>query len=401
MRIAIASRIFEPEPSAASFRLGALAAAAVEVGHETSVLTVRSVKLLRDTERDEVRPYRVRRFPVLRDRTGYVRGYLQYLSFDVPLFLRILLGAKRDMIVVEPPPTTGFFVRLAAKIRRTPYAYFAADIWSDASAQAGASEWMVRAIRGLELFALRGARVVLSVNEGVTARLAELGASGNVVTVGNGVDTSVFSVQPPNPRPIDGGPPYVTYSGTASEWQGAGIFIDALERVRIDIPEARLIFVGQGSEWPELKSRAAELPNGAVAFVPTVPPAEAAAWIRGAVASIASIRPESGYDFAFPTKVYASLACGTPIVYAGARAGVVSEYLREHFSDARLGEGVEYNVEAVTGALARVFSNPPTPEQREHLGAWALERVGLDAVARKAVRALEQMRTTVGEGEAI
>lgn len=387
MRAAIVSRIFEPEPSAASFRLAALAQVMASSGHELTVLTVHPARPLRAPEQDSVRPYLVRRFPVLRDRTGYVRGYLQYLSFDVPLFFRILFGVKRDLIVVEPPPTTGFFARAAARLRRTPYAYFAADIWSDASDHAGVPAWMVRLVRRLERFSMRGADVVLSVNEGVTARLAQLGITRNVVTVGNGVDTSIFSASNADRGRRDH-PPYAIYSGTASEWQGAGIFIDALARVRRTVPEARLVFIGQGSDWSELQAKAAALPNGAVEFVPTVPPAAAAEWIRGAVASLASIRPDSGYDFAFPTKVYASIACGTPVVYSG--VGAVPAFLRDHQGEAELGESTEYDVDAVAGALLRAFTSPLSSESRKQLSAWAAERVSIDAVARTAMQALEQ-----------
>ena len=35
---------------------------------------------------------RVRRAPVLRDKQQYVRGYLSYLSFDVPLFVVVFAG---------------------------------------------------------------------------------------------------------------------------------------------------------------------------------------------------------------------------------------------------------------------------------------------------------------------
>ncbi|WP_307866382.1 glycosyltransferase [Leucobacter chromiisoli] len=382
MRVAIASRIFEPEPSAASFRLAALANAFSEAGHEVSVLTVRPVRSQRD-DSDRNRRYRVRRFPVLRDRTGYVRGYLQYMSFDVPLFFRVLFGPKRDLVVVEPPPTTGFFVRLATALRRTPYAYYAADVWSDAAASTGAGGAVVTVVRSMERFALSGARGVLSVNAGVSERVRELAPGSRIHTVGNGIDTKVFTVDGPRHQ----GGAYAIYSGTASEWQGAGVFIDALERVLDEHPGAKLVFLGQGSDWPELQARAARLPAGAVEFVPTVPPATAAEWIRGAVVSLASIRPDSGYDFAFPTKVYASLACGTPVVYAG--AGAVPEFLRTHQKDARVGESVGYEVDTVAKALSRAFANPPSRTERERLGVWVAERVGLDAAARNAVRALE------------
>ena len=79
--------------------------------------------------------------PVLRDEAGYVRGYAQYMSFDLPLALRLLAGRRPDLVVAEPPPTTGAVVRVIAALRGVPYAYYAADVWSDASQATGAPGW--------------------------------------------------------------------------------------------------------------------------------------------------------------------------------------------------------------------------------------------------------------------
>ncbi|WP_449277076.1 glycosyltransferase family 4 protein [Leucobacter sp. GX24907] len=382
MRVAITSRIFEPEPSAASFRLGALARTLTAAGHEATVLTVKPPKGTPNA--DSERRYRVRRFPVLRDSTGYVRGYVQYMSFDIPLFFRILCGPKRDLVITEPPPTTGFFVRLACAMRRTPYAYYAADVWSDAAESTGASGLVVSVVRRMERFALSGARAVLSVNAGVSDRVREIAPAALVHTIGNGIDTAVFTAD----GPIQDDAPYLIYSGTASEWQGAAIFIDALERVLPQHPGIKLVFLGQGSDWPALQEHAARLPEGAVEFVATVPPEVAAAWIRGAVASVASIRPDAGYDFAFPTKVFASWAVGTPVVFAG--EGPVRIFIDEHATEAALGEGCRYDAEAVAKALGRLLAAAPSSKQRTATAEWASENVSLDAVAERAVRILTE-----------
>ncbi|MBH0129641.1 glycosyltransferase [Salinibacterium sp. NK8237] len=386
MRVAIASRIFEPEPSAASFRLAALARAFAEAGHEVTVLTVTPLPQLRGSENDDARPYRVRRKRVLRDATGYVRGYLQYMSFDIPLFFRVLFGASCDLIVVEPPPTTAFFVRIAAALRRTPYAYYAADIWSDASESTGAPGVVVSVVRAMERSAMHGARGVLSVNEGVSARIREIAPKAVVHTIGNGIDTSIFSAEGPA---RDFGQ-YAIYPGTASEWQGAVVFIDALERVLVDHPEAKLVFLGQGSDWAALRARAAHLPEGAVAFVPTVPPAEAAAWLRGAAVSLASIRPDAGYNFAFPTKVFASWATGTPVIFAG--PGPVREFIEPRGAEAALGVGCDYAVEPIEAALRDAFSADLNPAARRLTAAWAAENVSLASVAERAVHALTETK---------
>src|SRR5699024_11434304 len=47
--------------------------------------------------------------------------------------------------------------------------------------------------------------------------------------------------------------------------------------------------------------------------------AVAARWQRAARAAVVSLRPGIGYDFAMPTKMFAALACGTPVIFAGTR----------------------------------------------------------------------------------
>ncbi|MBL3687803.1 glycosyltransferase WbuB [Leucobacter zeae] len=397
MRIAIASRIFDPEPSAASFRLGALAEACVAAGHATTVLTVRPPRRLSGESADARRPYRVRRFPVLRDRSGYVRGYVQYLSFDLPLLFRILFGPRRDAIVVEPPPTTGFFVRLAATLRRTPYVYYAADIWSDAASQTGAPGWMVRAVRGIERFALRGAAVVLSVSEGVTGRLAELGIAETVVTVGNGVDVGSFLAglsEAPAARPVT---PEFVYAGTASEWHGAEVFVRALPAVRDAVPGAVVRFIGGGSERASLEALATELGVGAaVRFEPAVSAPELAPVLRGATAALASVRPGSGYDFAFPTKLYSAAVCGAPLVYAG--IGPAADFVRTEVDGRPIGVGVPLDAGAVAAAMIETASvpgpgDPAGDARRGAVSAWAGGAVGLDAVAARAVDEIARAAT--------
>ncbi|KQV06030.1 glycosyltransferase family 4 protein [Leifsonia sp. Root112D2] len=371
MRVTIASRIFSPEPAAASYRLAALANALDEAGHTVTVLTS---TVPGDADSDTRATVRVKRFPVLRDAAGYVRGYVQYMSFDIPLFFRVLFGRRSDVIVTEPPPTTGFIVRIAAAIRRTPYVYYAADIWSDASESTGAPAFVVRIVRRLESFALRGARSVIAVTDGVAVRVRELGGHDRVSVIRNGIDTTIFT--PDGPR-IDT-PPLVVYAGTTSEWQGADIFVRAFAKALQAVPDARLVFLGQGSARDKLVRLAGELKLSAVEFHGVVPPSEAASWLRSAHAGLVSMKPGQGYDFAYPTKIHAAIACGVPVVYAGVGPG------REAIEKDRLGYAVDYDDDAVSQALVAVLSAAPTNAERARIRAVAVDTVDISAVARRA-----------------
>ncbi|MEP7762954.1 glycosyltransferase [Sanguibacter sp. 25GB23B1] len=405
VRVLVVSRIFAPEPAAASFRLRALTDALDDAGAHVMVLTTRLPPATAGTPDGTRAGVRVRRWPVLRDADGYVRGYLQYMSFDVPVFFRVLLARGVDVVVNEPPPTTGFMVRLACAVRRTPYVYYACDILGDAVGTTSAPAVVVRVVRAVEGWAWRGARAILSVSAGVTRRLAELGVSDGVHEVGNGIDIEAFRAEGDAvvlPARDDAGSdarsgvPYFVYAGTASEVHGAGIFARAMLTVHAADPRAQLVFIGQGAEKAAIAAECASLPTGTVTFLPQAPPQEVARWLRGAVASLASVRPGGGYDFSFPTKIYASVACGTPALYAGVGPA------RTLVAEEQLGRAVDYDDEAVAGAMLAALEahdletepvadrGPSDAETREHrrarLASWAAENASLAGVAREAAR---------------
>lgn len=371
MRVTIASRVYAPEPAAASFRLAALAAALAQAGHDVTVLTVRAF----EGSAPEVPGVDVRRAPVLRDATGTVRGYVQYLSFDIPLLLRLLFSRRADVVVSEPPPTTGFMVRLALAVRRIPYVYYAADVWSDATAAMGAPRVVVAALRAVERFALRGAVRVIAVSDGVAARVRELAGHDRVDVVRNGVDTDTFTPC----GPTDDLGATAVYAGTMSEWQGAEIFIRALPSVRSVVPDARLLFLGQGSARAELEGVVAELGLGdAVTFGGLVPPVDAARALRSARAALVSLRPGQGYDFAVPTKLFAGAACGAPVVFAGEGDSC------EVIGSSGIGVAVAYETEAVAAALIAALRADVDPERRAEVADWVLNNASIFATGRQA-----------------
>lgn len=390
VRVAIASRIFNPEPSAASFRLEALAKSFADRGHDVTVFTTtapreRGAEAAAFARRT---PWmRVRRFPVVRNRSGYVRGYVPYLSFDLPLFFRLLFSRRFDVIVVEPPPTTGAVVRLVAGLRRVPYLYYAADIWADAAQQTASAAFVVRAVRIVERWALRGASAVLSVSEGVTARLGVLGVSDDTLTIGNGIDVDAFRFSG-DTEPDEA--PLFVYAGTSSEWHGSGIFVDAFTGVLREFPDARLLFIGGGSEREALARQARRLGiEGSVEFRSSVGPEQLAEILRRSTASLASQRPEAGYDYAFPTKLYASAACGTPLIFAG--SGPAVDFVANEVAGAAIGRAAAYRPDAVSTVMIEAARRTASPERRAAVAEWARDQVAISRPAELAVRRAEQL----------
>lgn len=394
MHVQLVSRIFAPEPAAASFRLEALVKALSARGDTVDVYTTIPAP---GTDRraasptDDLAGVRVRRVQAKRDKTGYIRGYLSYLSFDLPAFLRLLFAPAPDIYVAEPPPTTGALVRVLAALRRRPYLYYAADIWSDAAQAMQVVSLVVRVLRRVEAFALGGAAMVLVPTVEAVARARSLGAR-RVRMVRNGIDTEVFSERGEMPEVLGGAGlaggavadpsqgVWFVYAGTASEWQGAEVFVEAFARIVGEYPQARLLFIGQGSAWKDLQERAARVGAGRV-FFGQVGPQQAAAWQRHAAAALVSIKPGTGYDSAYPTKVFSALACATPVIFAG--AGPAAQEIESN----RLGLALPWASEEVAQGMRRVLEGNL---ELVDLRAWALENCSLANTGRRAAQALHQ-----------
>lgn len=375
-KVIVASRLFTPEVGAASFRLKALVDGLAAASSEACVLTTRPPK----GSPAFAAPYRLSRWPVLRDAGGNVRGYLQYLSFDGPVFFRLLFS-HADVVVAEPPPTTGVMVALSSALRRRPFVYYAADIWTEALAATDASPLVVKVMKLAEQFALRKAAKVLAISDAVAGKVTAFGVPPErVAVVGNGIDTGIFGPGGPVHHSDE---PYFVYTGTMSEWQGADIFIRALPKVLEEHPTASIHFFGQGLDEPHLKQLANEMAPGRVHFGGVVPPAEAASRIRGAAGALVSIRPGQGYDFARPTKIYAAAGCGTPVIFAGAGEGAAL------VADNGLGGSAEYEPASVAAAMVQVLDRGAAGDQdREARSRWVEENASLATCGRRAAAAV-------------
>ncbi|OKL50227.1 glycosyltransferase [Boudabousia marimammalium] len=359
----LATRIFAPEIGAAAFRLKALARALAR----TQSVRVMTGKLPAEVEDIEIPGVEISRAAVKRDKEGFVRGLLEYPSFDIPLFFRLLFARNFCIAISEPPPTTGLIVRAACALRKRPYVYYAADIWTDA-AKTVAPDFVVSAVSWLERLVLRGATGIIAVNDGVASRVKDLGGR-NVVSIQNGTDTEVFSPDVPDLTQAEKAAmgikgKYFVYAGTVSEIHAAVIFARAIRELP-ELSDYQVLYLSQGRELAEIESIAEES-GGQIIISPLLPAVEAARWQKGAVACLASLKPNQGYDFADATKVYAAWACGSPIVYAGigpAVAEIQSNDLGEYAE--------EFTSTAVAEAMLRV-SRLDNPKDRVRIREWVV-----------------------------
>lgn len=374
--IVIVSRIFAPEVSAAAGILGSWANAFRDADADVTVVTSTPPRGMTIRDPDGVR---VRRAPVLRDRQQYVRGYVSYLSFDIPLLFRLLFARRADLYIVEPPPTTIGVVRFVAWLRRTPYVVRAADLWSDAAAMATNSTIVLWLLRRVEVWGMKGAQRLFAAHEPLVARFREVGIDTPATAIGFGADTAAFRYEA-QPEPAQ---PLFVYAGTHSEWHGAGIFIDAFAELLTSHPDAKLRFIGNGQEREALRARTAELGiDDAVSFSGPIAPSALSPILSAATASLASLKPGQGYDYAFTTKVYSSLATGCPVIFAG--VGPTGPFIRSARSE-DVGVAVDYDAAEVVAAMTRSIELSLDPAKRQRLSNWTRDHYSLSAIGATVV----------------
>lgn len=383
MRVTIVSRIYRPEPSAASLFLGAVADQLMSDGHEVDVITAAPPRDRASLSRGE----RIRTFPVLRDRNGYVRGIVQYLSFDLPLVFR-LLGARRpDVVLVEPPPTTGAVVRVICALRRIPYVYDAADIWSDAAKLESVSGIVVGVLRMLEGFALRGAAHAVTISPGVAERIRALTAKHPVAVsvTGFGADVQAFRLAVEEPQPL------FVYAGSYAPAHGADVLVGAFTQFLQTHPGYVMRFIGNGVERPAVEARAAQLGiSENIQYLDPVAPEELLPHLGAARASLATIKPGTGYEYAYASKVFSSFAAGCPVIFAG--PGPTAELVATANEEVRAGVACAYDEGSIAWAMREFADQAQDAGQRAALSAWTAREHSLAAVAERVARIVSMQK---------
>ncbi|WP_446428740.1 glycosyltransferase [Leucobacter sp. 1207-22] len=160
------------------------------------------------------------------------------------------------------------------------------------------------------------------------------------------------------------------YAGTASEWHGASVFVTAMPTVVQSFPNARLRFIGGGSERDaliELSQRLGVAEN--VLFEPSRSPGDLEPVLQEACATVGSVRPAVGYDLAFPSKLYSAAVCGAPRIFAG--VGPARALLEQKVADLPNGGSVSFDSEEVANAMMRALQTPVSIERCTAVSAWA------------------------------
>lgn len=212
-------------------------------------------------------------------------------------------------------------------------------------------------------WAARHCDAVITVSQALRDRLATIGAACRVEVLRNGVDLELFS---PGDRAaarrelgIDGGTVLLSV-GKLNQAKGHDLVVRALA----DLPQCKLIIVGEGEYSARLRAIAVDVGVAdRVRFAGSVAHAELKSYYRAADALVLASEREG-----MPNVVLESMACGTPVIATD--VGGVAEVL-----DSAAGIVLRERTPAAVRAAVDALRGQPRPAEavRRAAGrfAWA------------------------------
>jgi len=373
MHILLVSLFYHPEPVAKPHDL---AVALVNRGHQATVVTgipsypsgqVYAGYRIQPWQWEIIDGVRVLRVPHFINRSrSAVRRIVSYTSFAVSasLLSTLLVTAPPDVIWTYQIGLPGV---ITGALKRVPLVHEVQDLWPEwgQTAEIGLTSWLYKILDGQERMIYQRAQAITTISEGFRRTLISKGVPATKIEIiPNWANEHNFHpvLRDKALAAQEGlaGRFNVIYSGNIGTAQGLGIMIDAAELLR-DVPEVQFVIIGDGVERERLAQRAAEKDLGNVRFLGSRSPEQMANYLALADVLLVHLKRDPVYEITIPSKTYAYLASGRPILMA--TAGDSAHLVQE------LGAGVVVPPEdpaALAGAVRRLYAMPAA--EREAYG---------------------------------
>ena len=173
----------------------------------------------------------------------------------------------------------------------------------------GETSMATRLIRVVESLVLNRVDHVITLSESMAGQLRGMGIARPITVLPPHVDTEHIR---PLPRPKDA-PPTVMYSGNLGRKQGLDQLVDLAKVLQVRAPKVRVLIKGDGAGKAPLLARLTEEKLSNVELAPLAPVEQLAQSLaEGDVHVVPQLA--AGADFALPSKIFAIMAAGRPLV---------------------------------------------------------------------------------------
>jgi len=332
VRILLLTQWFDPEPT---FKGLTFAKALVDRGHEVEVLTGfpnypggrlypgYHVRLRQRESRAGIRITRVALYPS-HDHSA-LRRAANYISFAVAAATLGPLSVLRpEVIYVYHPPATVVLPAILLKtIRRVPFVLDVNDLWPDTLAATGmvTHQTLLRGVGAFCRLGYRSAAQIVVVSPGFKQALVDRGVPAEKIEViYNWCDEAAIThAQSDAPILHEAGVEgrfNVVFAGNMGRAQALSSVLHAAKLIAEKAPRVQFVFVGGGVDVAALKAEAGELALHNVRFLPGRPTVEVAPLLAAADVLLVHLRDDPLFAITIPSKVYAYMAVGRPILMA-------------------------------------------------------------------------------------
>lgn len=296
---------------------------------------------------------------------GKVLNKLIELAADIRTFWQALVG-DYDTIQVRDKFVVALLGLVAARLRGRRFCYWYSYPFAESrilEGREGRARVPALSIAGGTVARWLLYRVIMPRADHVFVQsqqmLADIAAEGVPRELMTAVPMAVSEtlLEHPQPPVI---PDTVLYLGTMGRVRRLDIMLEALQRVRAQRPQARLIMVGDGPdpadlEW--LRSRTAELgQTDAVEFTGRLPMQESHARVATAAVCVSPFYPTPILRSTSPTKISEYMALGRPVV--------ANEHPEQSIILSESGAGlcVEWSARAFADAILEMLNDPAAAE---------------------------------------
>lgn len=344
MKVLILSQYYAPEPA---FKMPDLARALIKKGHEVEVLTGFPCYPIGKTYEGYCQGWptaeteegvTVRRIPQFADHSrSAVRRALYYLSFAISAaFFGTFLVKRADVLLVyQSAMPTGLAGRWLSFCRRMPMVLDVVDLWPESVTASGmmrrpSAVWLIeRSIR----FVYRGATRVNVITNGYWRSLQAKGVPEQVLSLIHCWPAS--GKFDPVPRDacleeeinLNAGNFVVTYAGAIGPVQDLRVVLDTAEQLAGE-RDVQFYLAGDGVEASRLADEVNDRGITSVRFLGRLSPEKTQKLYASSDLLLAHLKPDPVSDVSIPSKTFAYMASGKPLLMAV--AGEASELVRKH-----------------------------------------------------------------------
>tara|TARA_B100000029_G_scaffold485837_1_gene539549 strand:+ start:1277 stop:2506 length:1230 start_codon:yes stop_codon:yes gene_type:complete len=291
---------------------------------------------------------------------------LNYFSFTFTAVIGILSMQKPDMIFIESQPLSlGITALLMKRLKRVPYIYNIPDLQIEMAKELGyiTNGFFLKLSTLFENHLMKHSWKVSTVTNAFAEHLNSRGIEKKKITfLPNGADSDFLKPKSADKRLLSkwrlANKKVILYAGTHTFYNGFDSIIGAADILK-DNKDIVFLMIGGGPERKRIMRMVEQKHLDNVIFEQS-PYSERPDLYSIAYASLASLKKIPIFKKVRPAKIFPSLSCAVPVVYAG--VGEAADLLKKN----QCGISVEpENPVALANAISMLVNDP---ELRNRLG---------------------------------